>query len=431
MLRLNGTKICVLGAKRSSCAICDLALQLGAIPKVSDKGFDGDFKTWAQQKGIVYEHGGHTQAFIQDSGLVVLSPGVSFFSPPVEWARQKKIPVLGEVEFAFQFCQKPVIAVTGSNGKTTVSTLVHLMLAEAGKKNQLCGNIGTPFAQFCLDQNVDYFVLEVSSFQLESLLDPDGQSSFNGEVHFKGFEPKIAVLLNFNDNHLDRHKNLQEYFEAKTKIFLNQTKDDFAVVTSQNDKIKAWASQLSAKVLFFDTQERKKHFATENPNHLAVCQVGEILGIPSEACLKVFREFKGVEHRLEWVRTLNGVDFFNDSKATTAEAGRWALTYFHQPVVMICGGRDKNIDFSVLRDSVRQKVKRMIVFGEAKEKIKGVFEDVVQVDSCQSMEEAVEKAKACAQRGDCVVLSPMCASFDMFTNYEERGKVFKQIVQRL
>ena len=280
----------------------------------------------------------------------------------------------------------------------------------------LCGNIGFPFADFVLDLDSNgYVVLEISSFQLESI------------IYFKPF---IAVFLNFSQNHLDRHKDLQEYFDAKKRIFMNQNENDYAVLNEQDSLVKGVATQIRAQVRFFNSSAATTS-KVQNPNYLAAQEAAKILGISERVCQQVFEEFKGVEHRLEWVRTIKGVDFINDSKSTTAEAGRWAMENMTRPMILICGGRDKNIDFTVLRDLVKKKVKKIIVIGEARQKLKEAFGKVVLLEECDGLEPAVLRALNSAAPGDCVVLSPMCTSFDMFKNYEERGEVFKEIVHRL
>ena len=279
----------------------------------------------------------------------------------------------------------------------------------------LCGNIGTPLTKYALDLTPeDTVVLEVSSFQLESTVQ---------------FRPHVAVLLNFSENHLDRHKDLDEYFDAKWRMFANQTPQDFAILNSENARIKNKAGLLSAQVSFFNSSDKINLNA--NPNYLAVIEAARVLGIPSSVCADVFKNFKGVEHRMELVRTIDGVDYINDSKSTTAEATRWALERTAKPVWLICGGRDKNIDFSVLKGLVKAKVKKILAIGEAKDKIYKTFADVVPVEICSSLEDAVGFARREANAGECVVISPMCASFDMFKNFEHRGKVFKEIVHKL
>ena len=420
-MNLANKKITILGAKRSGIAVANLVTRLNGLPQISDSGpreaSQKDLEKLQSRENVPMEWGGHTRSFIEDSDMVVLSPGVRLDSEPVQWARAKKIPVLGEVEFAWRFCSKPVIAVTGSNGKTTVSTLIAKVLEKSGQRVALCGNVGIPFSEHVLDlRNKDFVVLEISSFQLESIID---------------FRPHVAVFINFSQNHLDRHKDLNEYFQAKKRIFLNQNSTDYAVLNFEDSRIRSLAPQLKAHTVYFNSPEILKSAPFKNPNQLAAYAVGKILGVSQEICRGAFAEFKGVEHRLEWVRTLDGIHFINDSKATTAEAARWALKSFDQPIIMICGGRDKNIDFSILRELAKTKVKKMIVIGEARDKIKRTFKDVVALEECQTLKEAVDHARGSASVGDSVVLSPMCASFDMFLNFEDRGRVFKVIVQAL
>ncbi|MGE0269180.1 MAG: Mur ligase family protein [Candidatus Omnitrophota bacterium] len=431
MLNLEGKIVTIIGAKRSGLALARLVLRLNGQLRISDsqavEQMSKDDLDWINQRGIRLENNIHTREFISGSDFLVLSPGVRFDSIPVQWAKEMSIPVFGEIEFAYQFCQSPIIAVTGSNGKTTVVTLINKVLTQAGYKSRLCGNVGFPFSDYCIDGNeYDFFVLELSSFQLESLIDKDNSLRKDGRV--KGFRPFIAVLLNFSQNHLDRHKDIAEYFEAKQKIFYNQTADDHAVLNHSSALIRDLTKKIDSTIHWFNQAE---NVAGLNPNFLAVRKVADILGVSEEGFNEVIHNFKGVEHRMELVRTLDGVDFINDSKSTTAEAGNWALSQMQRPVMMICGGKDKNIDFTVLAEIVRKKVKKMFVIGEAKEKIKNSFRGFVQIEECQKLEEAVRSAKNQADHGDCVLLSPMCASFDMFKDYEDRGRIYKSIVNNL
>jgi UDP-N-acetylmuramoylalanine--D-glutamate ligase len=416
---LKNKKVTIIGAARSGIAAANVVLRLGGIAKISEskklEEFSSQLNEIGSRERVSIEAGGHTKTFIQDSDYVVLSPGVRLDALPVKWARERHIEVMGEVEFAFRLCPCPVVAVTGSNGKTTTSTVIAEIIKRAGRQVCLCGNIGSPFSQYVLHlKPTDTAVLEISSFQLEST------------VHFK---PHVAVWTNFSQNHLDRHKDLEEYFQAKCKIFANQDSEDFAVLNFLDPQLKKLAGQLKAKVLFFNTPD--KSVGVDNPNYLAAMQTAKALGISEDICFKVFSEFKGVEHRLEFVRDLRGVDFINDSKSTTVEAGRWALQRTLKPMVMICGGLDKHLDYSPLRSLVAQKVKHMIAIGQAREIMKSTFGDVVVVDTFTSLEEAVKAARGIAKSGDCVLLSPMCASFDMFKDYEHRGHCFKEIVNNL
>ncbi|MCR4337950.1 MAG: UDP-N-acetylmuramoyl-L-alanine--D-glutamate ligase [Candidatus Omnitrophica bacterium] len=420
-MNLRGKKVAVIGINRSGQSAARLLTQVGAQVKISDasaeKFKETEFYQWTRAQNIPMELSGHTRDFIEDNDLIVISPGVPQDALPLQWAREKGISVIGEIELGYQFCRAPIIAVTGSNGKTTVSTLIKDVLVRAGKKVFLGGNIGQPFCDDVLNSaQWDYAVLEISSFQLESIVK---------------FKPKIAVWLNFSENHLDRHKDMQEYFDAKKRIFFNQDENDYAVLNIQQEKLRMLAAQLKARVVFFNSVDKIQAWESSHPNFLAVGEVAKICGIDRKVCLEVFRNFPGVEHRLEKVATLDGVDFINDSKATTAEAARWALERIEQPIIWICGGRDKHIDFSVLTPLVKAKVKMIAAIGEARPKIKSTFGDVVEVHEFASLEDAVKFSRTCAQQGDCVILSPMCSSFDMFTNFEERGKVFKEIVRKL
>ncbi|HBR15354.1 MAG TPA: UDP-N-acetylmuramoyl-L-alanine--D-glutamate ligase [Candidatus Omnitrophica bacterium] len=453
MINIQNKKITVIGARRSGQALARLVSRLNGVVKISEAGPEDKLtaqeREWLAVHKIPVEFQGHTRAFIEDSDFVVLSPGVRFDALPVQWARAKRIPVLGEIEFAFQFCRVPVIAVTGSNGKTTVVTLIYEILKAAGYKACLCGNVGYPFSDFVLaSERLDFIVLEVSSFQMESIHGsdkPTGLSDYDLLERVQGFRPHIAVILNFSQNHLDRHKDLEEYFQAKTRILMNQAPGDFAVLNHQDARLRELSSRVRSGVVYFGqenprTQGRGRRAggaststttAALNPNHLAVLEVARIIGIEEDLCLQVFQGFKGVEHRCEKVRNVKGVEFINDSKSTTTEATRWALKNVEQPVILICGGRDKNVDFSVLSGLVGQKVKKMIVIGEARAKLRKTFAGIVDLEECEGLEQAVGRAQESAVGGDCVLLSPMCASFDMFANFEDRGKRFKDIVAHL
>ncbi len=433
MEQFANKRVTVLGAQKSGLAAARLARHHGAYVKLSDlkkqEQFSEETISVCEEFCHQLEFGGHSSHFVCDSDMLVLSPGVRRDAAVVQLAREKGILVLGEIEFAFQFCDPAVIAVTGSNGKTTTTTLINLVLQEAGYRSATCGNIGFPFSEFALNASgMDFAVLEVSSFQMESLVE-HGVRTDKIFKEFRRFRPFIAVVLNVNENHLDRHSDMEEYFAAKTRIFENQNHTDFAVVNFRDWRLKDLVKRVAARVVFFN--ESEKYSEKYDANQQAVAAASGIVGISPDVCKKVFEEFPGVEHRMEKVRVVNGVTYINDSKATTAESGRWALEHVNQPVVMICGGRDKHIDFSVLAGIVKEKVKKMIVIGEARDKLEETFGGFVSVEKIDTLELAVKRAKSVAKSGDCVLLSPMCASFDMFENFEHRGKVFKDIVSKL
>jgi UDP-N-acetylmuramoylalanine--D-glutamate ligase len=407
-------KVLIVGLARSGLACANLLYDLGAKVYVTDNQDNTSTRLNASKiksKEVKIELGRHSQEFIRDKDVLVLSPGVPNDAMPVIWAQQFNIPIISEIEFAWILCPATVIAVTGSNGKTTVTTLIGKILEASGRRVFVCGNIGNPFSQEIEKMKEDDFVsLEVSSFQLERIIK---------------FKPKISVILNFSANHLDRYKNMQEYLAAKKKIFLNQDETDYLVLNRQDPVLRQLAQEANAKAVYF-TQAQGL-----NPNQAAVSAVGSILGIGQDLISGVFRDFKGIEHRLEFVAEVNNIKFINDSKATTVESVIWALENIHNPILLIAGGKHKGLDYSVILDLVRSKVKNVVLIGEAREKIKVAFRGFSAIEEADTLEDAVSKAFLKASPGDCVVLSPMCSSFDMFTDYEERGNVFKKAVYEL
>ena len=407
-------KITIVGLAKSGLACADLLSDLGAGVSVTDNN-DSELTRQSlsklKSKNIKSELGRHTQEFIRGRDLVVVSPGIPDNASPVIWSKEFKIPIISEIEVAAILCPATVIAVTGTNGKTTVTTLIGKILQARGERVFVCGNIGNPFSGEVSKMKEDDFVsLEVSSFQLEKI---------------QAFKPKISVILNFSRNHLDRYKDMREYLKAKKRIFMNQDKDDYLVLNYQDPIRGELAKEAKAKVVYFSQDEDL------NPNQSAVLAVASILGIGRELALNVFREFKGIEHRMEYFTEINNVKFINDSKATTVDSTIWALKNISCPVILIAGGRDKGSDYRPILDLIQKKVRDVILIGEAKEKIKDVLTGFLPIDEAQSLEEAVNAAFYKANSGDCVLLSPMCSSFDMFSNYEERGNCFKRAVQEL
>lgn len=416
---LRGKKITILGFASSGREAARLAATRKAKIKISDQADTPQIRKAIEGSGlknIEVELGGHSEQFIQDSDMVILSPGIRLDSPAVKYAADKNIPVISEIELGFRFCPARIVAITGSNGKTTVTTLVAEILRKTGRRVFACGNIGNPFCGVVDKLKPDDLVsLEVSSFQLETIVK---------------FRPYVAVFLNFSRNHLDRHADMEEYLAQKKRIFLNQTAEDFAVLNHQDPVVRALATEIKAKIVYFNSPGDNDP-AVANPNFLAAQAVGEIFKVSRESCLEVFNNFKGVEHRMEFVRNLQGVDFVNDSKATTVESAVWALSRLDKPIIMIAGGRDKGLDFTAIRELVKGRVREMVVIGEAKEKLKKAFAGALPLKEAADLKDAVSLAARDAHRGDCVLLCPMCTSFDMFVNFEERGRVFKELVNRL
>jgi UDP-N-acetylmuramoylalanine--D-glutamate ligase len=407
-------KITVVGMARSGVAVANLLYELGAQVSLTDNKDDKARRAYLEgvsSKEIGVELGRHSEEYVKGRDLIVISPGVPPSSLPVIWAKQFKIPVIAEIELAWRLCPAQIIAVTGSSGKTTVTTLIGKVIQGSGRKAFVCGNIGNPFsAEVNKIGPQDYVVLETSSFQLEWT---------------SGFKPNIAVMLNFSKNHLDRHADMQEYLQAKMHIFKNQKREDFLVLNQSDPVLKKLARQSKARVVFF---KESGHF---NPNQAAVMAVADILKIDKGVCLDVFQGFKGLEHRLEFVSQINDVKFINDSKATVAEATVWALKNICGPVILICGGRDKGVDYGLIAKPSLKKVKCAILIGESKAKIRDVLKGFLNIEEAGSLEEAVKKAFLKALPGDTVLFSPMCSSFDMFRDYEERGRFFKEAVHDL
>ncbi len=406
--------ITVVGLARSGLACANLLYELGARVSVTDSCNDLQTRKNARRlksKKISRQLGRHTRDFIQGRDLIIVSPGVPDSALPVVWAQKAGIPLISEIELGFILCPATVIAITGSSGKTTVTTLAGSVLKAAGRKVFVCGNIGDPFAGEVKKMKPgDFAVLEISSFQLEKIF---------------SFKPKIAVVTNISKNHLDRYPGMEEYIQAKKRIFLNQDRTDCLVLNAEDKESKNMAKQARSRVRFFKAE------GGFNPNQSAVLAIASVLGIKRDTCLKVFKNFKGLEHRMEEVADIRGVRFVNDSKATTVESTIWALRNIHSPVILIAGGKDKGVDYRALLPAARGKLKEAILIGQARKKIQSAFKGKLAFSVSPTLEEAVSRAFRRACSGDCVLLSPMCSSFDMFSDYQHRGRVFKKAVLKL
>lgn len=403
--------ITIVGLARSGLACANLLHSLGAYVRVTDINDNTQTRSFAvrlSSKDIQVELGGHSEYFIRQAELVIISPGVPSNAQPILWAKRFAKPVISEIELASMLCPAEIIAVTGSNGKTTVTTLIGKILSASGKRVFVCGNIGNPFcAEVEKLKKGDFVVLEVSSFQLEMI---------------KDFKPKIAVILNLTPNHLDRYNNIQEYLDAKKRIFMNQDKNDSLVLNTDDPLLKAAASGAKSKVFFFDKE------GGLNPNQNAVIAVGKILKIKLENMLSVFQKFKGLEHRMEEVAEINGVKFINDSKATTADSAIWAMSNISAPIILIAGGRHKGINYRVILGAARNKVKQAFLIGEAKDIIAADLSGGFPIEKVDTLKEAITSSYEQSKPGDYILFSPMCSSFDMFKDYEQRGEAFKKIV---
>jgi UDP-N-acetylmuramoylalanine--D-glutamate ligase len=410
----RGKNVLITGFARSGLASANLLYDLGANVSVTDNQDNlithQNLKELKSQK-IKIELGKHSREFIKDVDLLVISPGVPNNALPILWAREARVPVISEIELAWILCPAQIIAITGTNGKTTVTTLLGKIIEASGKRVFTCGNIGKPFSsEVDKMREGDFVSLEVSSFQLENI---------------DKFKPNVSVVLNLSRNHLDRYNDMQEYLEAKKRIFKNQDSSDSLVLNYDDPVIRDLSRDSRAKIVYF------KKEAGLNPNQSAALVIAAIFNIERDLVFNIFRDFKGVEHRMEEVSELDGVRFINDSKSTTTEATVWALKSLSCPVILIAGGREKGNDYSEVLKLARGKVKSAILIGEAKDKIREAFTGVVDTEFAATLGEAVKKAVSLAPKGDCVLFSPMCKSFDMFPNYEERGKAFKSIVSDL
>jgi UDP-N-acetylmuramoylalanine--D-glutamate ligase len=351
------------------------------------------------------------------------------------------------LEIASLFCQASIVAITGSNGKTTTTTLIGRILGDAKKNHVVAGNIGTAFSSVVLElAATDIAVLEVSSFQLD---------------YVETFRPRISVILNITEDHMDRYNHsMEQYAASKARIFENQQADEVLIYDADDECCRKEAAQAKCKTIGFSLKMKPDEGAfVENGmlvtvidgkrtevvlcdeisirgmhnlyNSMAATLVGQLLGVGGASIRSTLKNFKGVEHRLEFVREVAGVRYYNDSKATNVDSVWYALQAFKDPIVLLLGGRDKGNDYGRLTDLVKDRVRAIVAIGESADKVENAFRDVTSVARAHSMQEAIDKAKSNAKNGDVVLLSPACASFDWFKNYENRGQVFKELVNKL
>jgi UDP-N-acetylmuramoylalanine--D-glutamate ligase len=370
------------------------------------------------------------------SELVVLSPGIDPQVELVQNFRRRGATLIGELELAYRFCHKPIVAITGTNGKTTTTQLIEMMLNGGGVRTVACGNIGMPFSEaISLQVNIDVFTVEVSSFQLETI---------------SRFHPKVAVWLNFTPDHLDRYSRLQEYRRAKLRIFEQQGKDDFAIVNAQDSLPSLKAQQISfsayhdaadlvcrENVIYFRGDpilplgETRLAGVHNTENLMAALGVAHALGIEWDAAIPGLRQYRLLPHRCENVGEVNGVTFINDSKATNLDALVKALESAPRPVVLIAGGKDKGFEFDSIAALVERQVKRAVLLGEMAERIAKTWSIHLPCHVVPTLAEAVSTARRLAQPGDTILFSPGTSSFDMFKNYADRGNQFRQLVEEL
>ena len=442
-------KLVILGGGESGVGAAILGAQKGYDVFLSDLGeIKGDYQAMLKAHGLAYEQKQHTEALILDAELVVKSPGIPDKAPIVVKLKGQNIPVISEIEFAGRYTDAKTICITGSNGKTTTTLLTYELLKRSGLNVGLAGNVGTSFALQVAQENFDYYVIELSSYQLDNM---------------EEFRANIAVLLNITPDHLDRYEyKMQNYVDSKMRILQNQRPDDWFIYCADDPVVEAevtkrtipakkvpfsittilteggWIENETMKInvnnntfdmTIYDLALQGKHNLY---NSMAAGISGSILNLRKEDMRECLSDFQGVEHRLEKFLRVHNIEFINDSKATNINSVWYALESMQSPVVWIVGGVDKGNDYSMLFDLVKEKVKAIVCLGKDNHKIIAAFDGMVpDIVEARSMEEAVRSAYFLAQKGDAVLLSPACASFDLFKNYEDRGQQFKAAVRNL
>ncbi len=447
-MEIAGKNILVVGLARSGVAAAEFLAERGARVTVNDAKPESELKDAPalRAKDIEVVGGGHPRELFEGSELIVVSPGVPLASDPFVWARAAGVPIISEVELAARFLRGRLVGITGSNGKTTTTTLMGELLKNTGLPTQVGGNIGTPLISLVETSNDDgVTVVELSSFQLEAV----------EQLHVN-----VALLLNITPDHLDRYDSMEDYAAAKANIFRNQTANDVAVLNADNDWAAKMHDRTNAGVVYFSrlrepeqgvflrggeiiernaAGERVLLTRAEIPlpgdhnieNVMAALAAGLACGASPDSMRQTVRDFKGVEHRLEFVAEIKGVRFYNDSKATNVDAAVKCLEAFPGGVIVILGGKDKGSDYAPLAALVRERCKHVMLIGAAANKIAAALENTRPLHRAATMSEAVKLGLELGRPGDTVLLAPACASFDMFDNYEHRGRVFKEAVRSL
>jgi UDP-N-acetylmuramoylalanine--D-glutamate ligase len=447
-MELKGKKVLVVGLGKSGLAAALFLRRRGAQVTVSDlrsaKALSKEIPS-LMEAGIAVEAGGHGLLTFRRQDLIVVSPGVPLSTPELVQVRNLGLPIIGELELAARFLKGDVLAITGSNGKTTTTTLCGEIFSAGGLKTVVAGNIGLPVIEV-VDQSAPgtWSVLEVSSFQLETT---------------ESFHPRVAVILNITPDHLDRHGTFENYAALKEKIFANQGAEDYLILNGDDPVVQQAASRTKSQVLWFSRSKivRRGTFLMDGmvmfrpseqgkpipvvpladiplkgehniENVLAAVCAACVASVPAEVIARTVASFEAVEHRLEFVASIHGVDYYNDSKATNVDATAKAIASFPGNIHLILGGKDKNSDYTQLNALLRARVKAVYTIGSAAEKIEGQIAGVTSIIHAGTLEAAVDQAAGQAVAGDVVLLAPACSSFDQFENYEERGRVFKQTV---
>lgn len=452
-MKLAGKRILVVGMARSGIAAAELLVSHGATPVLNDRkpenAFGGDLDA-LRQINCEFRLGEDPVTCLETVDGLVISPGVPIDAPVVKAARAKGVPMVGELELAASVLAGEMMAISGTNGKTTTTTLLGKMFENAGRVTHVAGNIGYPLSAVAMEsRREDVTVVEVSSFQLESI---------------KTFHPRVAALLNITEDHLNRHGTMKEYIRLKQRLFENQTERDVAVLNLDDPTLVKMAPKLKSRVAFFSRTQTVENGAYVDGGKIVwqwdgerrvICDAGQVLipgphnlenalaatamacamNIPAPVIRHTLLSFAGVEHRIEKVRVFDNVTYINDSKGTNVDSTIKAVQSMTSPTVLLLGGYDKHTDFMPLcREIIASgMIDQVVVMGETARQIHDQLQEAgyTRITKAYSMEDAVEKARALAQSGGNVLLSPACASFDMFRDYEQRGEVFKEIVKAL
>jgi UDP-N-acetylmuramoylalanine--D-glutamate ligase len=441
---IEGKNVLVAGLARTGLAVVEFLQHFNCRTSVSEAKPAESFPNITQRfPEVEFEFGGHQPETFLKADLIVLSPGIPDTIPPLVEARRRGISIISEIELASRHLKGTMIGITGTNGKSTTTELTATMLREGGKSAYACGNLGPPVISHCLDSKpADYYVIELSSFQLETIT---------------GFRPHIAAVLNLAEDHLDRYPDLERYFQAKMRIFENQKESDFAILNYDDPYLRERTASLKSSRFWFSRSEippsgvyahegiikviagwpvvnftlAKLRGVHNLENTLCASSIALLCGVRNKDMQRALEQFQGLRHRMELIAEVKGVGYYDDSKATNVDSVVKSLQSFPGNILLILGGKDKGCDYRLLRDLVRERVKALLLIGEATQRIKKELGDVKAPKICATLEQAVQTAHDLAASGDVVLLSPACSSFDMFRDYEHRAEVFRAAVKGL